>query len=67
MLGYEAGAEGGDPVPQVGEMAEVRWFSYAEIVAASAPDFTGTPRLPGEVSIARVLIDAWVARGGHRL
>jgi NAD+ diphosphatase len=67
MLGYEASADGGDPVPQVGEMAEVRWFSHAEIVAASAPDFTGTPRLPGEISIARALIDAWVARGGHRL
>jgi len=67
MLGYEASADGGDPVPQVGEMAEVRWFSHAEIVAASTPGFTGTPRLPGEISIARALIDAWVARGGHRL
>ena len=67
MLGYEASADGGDPIPQVGEMAEVRWFSHTEIVAASAPDFTGTPRLPGEISIARALIDAWVARGGHRL
>ncbi len=65
MLGYEAGAQGGDPVPQPGEMVEVRWFSAAEI--AGAQRGTGELRLPGEVSIARMLIDAWIARGGRRL
>jgi len=67
MLGYEASAEGGEPVPQIGEMAEVRWFSHAEILAAGAADFDGVPKLPGRVSIARSLIEAWVARGGRRL
>jgi NAD+ diphosphatase len=75
MLGYEAGAEPGDPVPQPGEMLEVRWFSLEQVREAAArrdPDgaaggASGGLRLPGEVSIARVLIDAWVARGGRRL
>ena len=65
MLGYEASAERSsalaDPVPQPGEMVEVRWFSLEEIRAGQAL------QLPGEVSIARVLIDAWVAREGRRL
>jgi NAD+ diphosphatase len=79
MLGYEASAERGpgqaEPVPQPGEMVEVRWFSLEQIrEAARSSDgqgVAGAPvaelALPGEVSIARVLIDAWVARGGHRL
>lgn len=79
MLGYEASAHrptsDGDPVPQEGEMAEVRWFSLKQIRQAAAlshPDAAesrsdGALRLPGEVSIARMLIDAWVARGGRRL
>jgi NAD+ diphosphatase len=66
MLGYEASAERSEgladpPTPQPGEMVEVRWFSLEEIRAADGL------QLPGEVSIARVLIDAWVARGGRRL
>ena len=63
----------GDPVPQPGEMAEVRWFSLEEIRAATGRWEAGAHgggrdglRLPGEVSIARALIDAWVARGGRR-
>lgn len=79
MLGYEASARrtalDGEPVPQEGEMAEVRWFSLDEVrEAAPRSDRDGTAgradgglQLPGEVSIARVLIDAWVARGGRRL
>jgi NAD+ diphosphatase len=79
MLGYEASAlrtDGADgPVPQEGEMVEVRWFSLAEVREAAARPAgawtgasrgDGTLRLPGEVSIARRLIDAWVARGGRR-
>jgi NAD+ diphosphatase len=65
MLGYEASAERSSalahPTPQPGEMVEVRWFSLEEIRAGDGL------QLPGEVSIARVLIDAWVARGGRRL
>ncbi len=65
MFGFEAGADGGEPIPQPGEMVEVHWFDAAEI--AGAQRGTGDLRLPGEVSIARVLIDAWIARGGRRL
>jgi NAD+ diphosphatase len=65
MLGFEAGSDGGEPVPQPGEMVEVRWFPLEEIVAAQKG--AGDLLLPGEVSIARMLIDAWVARGGRRL
>jgi NAD+ diphosphatase len=66
MLGYEASSPGGEPVPQPGEMVEVRWFSLDQIVAAQQGAGAGLS-LPGEVSIARMLIDAWVARGGRRL
>jgi NAD+ diphosphatase len=79
MLGYEASAERGEgqaaPTPQPGEMVEVRWFSLEQIrAAARSSDGLGVAggavaelALPGRVSIARVLIDAWVARGGRRL
>jgi NAD+ diphosphatase len=66
MLGYEARSAGGEPVPQPGEMVEVRWFSLAEIVSAQQGT-NAELSLPGEVSIARMLIDAWVTRGGRRL
>jgi len=65
MLGYEASSDGGEPVPQPGEMLDVRWFSVDEIAAAQRGE--GDLLLPGPVSIARGLIDAWVARGGRRL
>lgn len=77
MLGYEASAErdhATEPVPQPGEMVEVRWFGIEQVrEAARLSDGQGVSggsvaglQLPGEVSIARVLIDAWVARGGRR-
>ena len=75
MLGYEASAErGAEPVPQPGEMVEVRWFSVDQVQEAArradGQGVTGSAvtglQLPGEVSIARMLIDAWVARGGRR-
>ena len=65
MLGYEASSDGGNPLPQPGEMLDVRWFSLDEVTAAQRGE--GDLKLPGEVSIARGLIDAWVARGGHLL
>jgi NAD+ diphosphatase len=78
MLGYEASAAPGSaqqPRPQPGEMVEVAWFSLDQVREAAqvedrpdGHDRAGAClRLPGEVSIARRLIDAWVARGGHRL
>ena len=66
MLGYEASSAGGQPVPQPGEMVEVKWFSRADVVAAQQAG-SADLILPGEVSIARMLIDAWVARGVRRL
>jgi NAD+ diphosphatase len=76
MLGYEASAirdQATEPVPQPGEMVEVRWFNVAQVrEAARLSDGHGVNggsaglQLPGEVSIARMLIDAWVARGGRR-
>lgn len=78
MLGYEASAETDGakrPQPQPGEMIEVGWFSHEQVREATLrdrPDNSDRPgasalRLPGEVSIARRLIDGWVARGGRRL
>ncbi len=61
MLGFDAWADGGDPAPGAdGEMTAVRWFTLDEIQAAQRgeTDFA----LPGEVSIARLLIDRWVER-----
>jgi NAD+ diphosphatase len=65
MLGFEAGSAGGEPLPQPGEMLDVRWFSLDEVTAAQRGE--SDVLLPGNVSIARLLIDAWVARGGRRL
>lgn len=59
MLGYEALAHDGEPVPQPGEMAEVAWFDVQEVAAAQHG--AGTLLLPPPVSIARLLIDRWVA------
>ncbi|MGH2862367.1 MAG: NAD(+) diphosphatase [Solirubrobacteraceae bacterium] len=79
MLGYEASSQrnaaDADPVPQEREMVEVRWFSLGQVREAAGrahPDGSAGQgdcglQLPGEVSIARILIDAWVARGGRRL
>jgi NAD+ diphosphatase len=61
MLGFDAVSEdGGEPKARDGELAEVRWFDFEEVSAASEernPDL----RLPPPVSIARFLIDRWVA------
>ena len=52
----------------------MRWFNVEQVREAAllsdgqgvAGGSTGGLQLPGEVSIARMLIDAWVARGGRR-
>lgn len=51
MLGFHVGYAGGEIRCDDGEIAEARWF---------APD--DLPQLPGPISIARRLIDDWVAR-----
>ncbi len=62
MLGFRARlAPGADPdhlVPEAGEISELRWFTRDEL-RNPPPGLT----LPMELSIARWLIDEWVAEG----
>lgn len=60
MLGFHARSDGGRPQPGDGELEEVGWLTRAEVQAAIEghnPDF----QLPPSVSIARFLIERWVA------
>jgi NAD+ diphosphatase len=60
MLGFHARSDGGQPVPSDGELEEVRWLMLDEVrlaIEGHNPDFL----LPPSVSIARYLIDRWVA------
>ena len=59
MLGFSALAERGDPSPQDEELADVRWFERAEIEAAGRGE--NDLKLAPPYSIARRLIDAWLA------
>jgi NAD+ diphosphatase len=60
MLGFEARSDGGEPVPHDGELEDVRWFTPEVIRAALT---AGSPELvlPPSVSIARFLVERWVA------
>ena len=62
MLGFEAEpAPGVDPEALVAdpeEIAELRWFTRAELLSEELPII-----LPGRTSIARSLLDDWLARG----
>ena len=59
MIGFEAVADGGEPRPGDGELADVRWFGRDEVEVAAAGD--GGVRLPPPYSISRRLIDGWLA------
>ncbi|MPY79151.1 MAG: NAD(+) diphosphatase [Actinophytocola sp.] len=66
MLGFAARASRDQPLrPADGEIAEARWYSRAEINAgfarAEQPDDVepGALRLPGNSSIARMMLLAW--------
>lgn len=59
MLGFSALATGGEPVPADGELAEVRWFEREEVERAARGE--GELALSPPYSIARRLIDAWLA------
>jgi NAD+ diphosphatase len=61
MLGFTAVAGRGDPAPGDNELAEVRWFERSEVEAAARGD--GQLKLAPSYSIARRLIDAWLAAG----
>ena len=60
MLGFEARSDGGEPVIGDGELDDVRWFARSDVAAASRGE--AWFQLPGEVSIARTLIERWLAR-----
>jgi NAD+ diphosphatase len=60
MLGFHAVSDGGQPHATDGELEEVRWIDAEEVRAAVSGRDAGF-QLPGEVSIARFLIDRWVA------
>jgi NAD+ diphosphatase len=59
MLGFSALATGGEPAPGDGELAEVRWFERDEVERAARGE--GELALSPPYSIARQLIDAWLA------
>ena len=61
MLGFEARAVAGEPEADGEELAHVRWFDRDEVQAAANGD--GDVRLPPTLSIARRLIDGWLAAG----
>jgi NAD+ diphosphatase len=60
MLGFTARSGGGAPAARDGELAEVGWFSREQVVAAAQGDGADFA-LPPPVSIARFLIDRWLA------
>lgn len=63
MLGFDALSDGGEPIARDGELAEVRWYPLDAVRAAIAgrnPDL----HLPPSISIARFLIERWVAAHG---
>jgi NAD+ diphosphatase len=62
MLGFSALAERGSPVPGDGELAEVGWFERVEVERAARGE--GQLMLAPPYSIARRLIDAWLAGPG---
>jgi NAD+ diphosphatase len=63
MLGFAARSDGGEPRARDGELEDVRWFDYGSLVAARNGD---NPELllPPPISIARFLIDRWMASRG---
>jgi NAD+ diphosphatase len=60
MLGFRAVAERAELNPAAGEIAEARWLTRDEMQAEMA---SGALAIPPRVSIARHLIDGWLAEG----
>jgi NADH pyrophosphatase NudC (nudix superfamily) len=62
MLGFSARCDG-DAVPRAvdGELEQARWFTRDELREAGSWGASTELQLPGEVSIARRLIDDWLA------
>lgn len=66
MLGFAARASADDPItPADGEIQAARWFTRAEVretfARGSEEHEPGALRLPGNSSIARVMLESWVA------
>jgi NAD+ diphosphatase len=59
MLGFHAESDGGEPVAADGELEQVHWLDLAAVQRAVSNE--GDFQLPGKVSIARLLIERWVA------
>jgi len=59
MLGFHARSDGGVPTATDGELDEVHWIPRERVRAAVGGEEVGFA-LPGEVSIARFLIERWV-------
>jgi NAD+ diphosphatase len=63
MLGFHAESDGGEPKARDGELDEVHWLELDAVrraIRGDNPDF----KLPPPVSIARFLIERWVALKG---
>jgi NAD+ diphosphatase len=67
MIGFSAVADPDQPLAfQDGEIAEAHWFERTEVVAALelgdwGSDSTSRLLLPGSISIARGMLEAWAA------
>jgi NAD+ diphosphatase len=67
MVGFQAVADADAPLrPAEGEIAEAMWVTRADVrEAMAAGDWAGAPGsrllLPGRVSIARAMLEAWAA------
>jgi NAD+ diphosphatase len=59
MLGFQARSDGGDPRAIDRELSDVRWFERSEVEDAAAG--RGDVFLPPTFTIARRLIDGWLA------
>jgi NAD+ diphosphatase len=59
MLGFHAESDGGEPHAIDGELAEVHWLDLDKVRRATLGK--ASVALPGPVSIARFLIERWVA------
>lgn len=58
MVGFLAQSTRDEPVPAVGEIELARWFTHDQLVAAMAD---GEVQLPPHTSIARRMIESWLA------
>lgn len=64
MLGFTARHRAGEPQIGDGELAELGWFSREQVSRSAHGG--GPVDLPGRVTIARRLIDRWLAQSSSR-